>query len=55
MAILLYEESVVARLGTSVLSVQPFPHIRDNDLDEYIGMKVGFYSDISDICVVLLC
>ncbi|XP_064636967.1 minichromosome maintenance domain-containing protein 2-like [Lineus longissimus] len=39
MAILLYEESVVARLGMSALSVQPTPHIRDNDLDEYIGLK----------------
>ncbi|KAK2176969.1 hypothetical protein NP493_629g01069 [Ridgeia piscesae] len=41
MGILLYEESVTSRSGYSVLNVQPQPHIRDNNLDAYIGAEVG--------------
>eukprot|EP00731_Ephydatia_muelleri_P031913 Em0023g420a len=40
MAILLYEESLVSRLGYSVLSHIPTPHFRGRDIGAYIGKEV---------------
>ncbi|XP_014675632.1 PREDICTED: MCM domain-containing protein 2-like [Priapulus caudatus] len=37
MAILLYEESITARYGYSVLSVKPSPHCRDSNIGVYLG------------------
>ncbi|XP_070552564.1 minichromosome maintenance domain-containing protein 2-like isoform X2 [Ptychodera flava] len=39
MAVMMYEESITARYGYSVLSVQPTPHFRDNNLSMYIGKE----------------
>ncbi|CAH1791243.1 unnamed protein product, partial [Owenia fusiformis] len=39
LAIYLYEEYITSRYGYSVLNVDPCPHIRDNNLDSYIGHK----------------
>lgn len=40
MAILLYEESLVSRLGYSVLNHMPTPHFRSRDIGAYIGKEV---------------
>ncbi|XP_077984462.1 minichromosome maintenance domain-containing protein 2-like [Glandiceps talaboti] len=39
MAIMIYEESMTARYGYSVLSVQPTPHFKDDNLSMYIGKE----------------
>ena len=44
MAILLYEESLVSRLGYSVLSHIPTPHFRGRDIGAYIGKEVYLWA-----------
>ncbi|XP_077861510.1 minichromosome maintenance domain-containing protein 2-like [Saccoglossus kowalevskii] len=39
LAIMLYEESVTARYGYSVLSVQPTPHFQQDNLPLYVGKQ----------------
>eukprot|EP00117_Sycon_ciliatum_P011887 scpid42122/ scgid2326/ MCM domain-containing protein 2 len=56
-AILLFEESMVACFGSSVLNVSCQPHFRDEDLDAYLGEKhceymKQFQSQLHHFCAV---
>ncbi|GFR61553.1 MCM domain-containing protein 2-like [Elysia marginata] len=39
MAAYLYEESLVSRLGLSVLSIQPQPHVSESFIQEFLGKQ----------------
>ena len=60
MAILLYEESLVACFGYSPLDVSHTPHIREADLDANLGRQVRMWSGAAQLSVagcrgVILC
>ena len=40
LAIVLYEESMVARFGHSVIQLLPSPHFRDGNVESYLGHEV---------------
>ncbi|XP_072040224.1 minichromosome maintenance domain-containing protein 2-like isoform X2 [Amphiura filiformis] len=55
LAIMIYEEIVTERFGFSVLSVQPRPHFRDDNITAYIGPENDAYMQQFHMQLVRFC